>query len=193
MKKLIPSALAVALIAAVAFLVVYRNNSEEVRESHNANPQSEVSPVASLWIRHTAKSYVFNEILLRNDENEIVKNVKEYSDEINESLGRDSEHAIDVYQVLLESGAVIDSGGEMRAQTDVSKWETGGANPAQSEVSESMSIALEANVVDWCGEPVNGDFFANDYYYLDDGHFETRKEAVADIERHVQCGSGGSS
>lgn len=61
------------------------------------------------------------------------------------------------------------------------------------EVSEALSIALEVNVVDWCGEPVNGDSFARKYYFLENDHFETREEAKADIERHVQCGSGDPS
>lgn len=193
MKKFIPVGAVLVFLLLVGLGAFLWRGQEGGASSHTSESQSEGASVNSIWVSHTAKASVLDEIFQRHDEDEVVEIIKEYSDEIIESLGRDHSHAIDAHQVLLDSGAVFESGGEIRAQTDVGEWETGGSGPSEMEVSEALSIALEVNVVDWCGERVNGDSFAREYYFLENDHFETREEAKADIERHVQCGSEGSS
>ena len=191
MKRFIPVGVAVIVVLALGVVAVYWRQHESASVEDSPKPQDEVELATTLWVRYTAKSYVLAELIARDGgDGEVIQNIREYSDELNDSLEGETGNSIDAYQVLIDSEVIVESDGEFLVQTDVDKWERGSSGTYPTEVSTAMSIALEANEVDWCGEPVNGDSFAYDYYSLEDGHFESREAAIEEIQEFVECGGG---
>lgn len=193
MKRFLSSLAVVMTMIGVIAAAAYWRQQALYSEADRVHPSAEEpKPVTGVWVGLTTKAYVLDEILMRDEQGDAIRNIREYSDELTEVLERRPGVPFDAYQILLDSGALFESDHGFRAQTNVELWNTGGQLPQESTVSEALNIALEANEVGWCGEAARGDVFVREYQHTED-HLDSREKAEGRIQEYVECGSSASA
>ncbi|WP_159942088.1 MULTISPECIES: hypothetical protein [unclassified Nocardiopsis] len=137
-------------------------------------------------------AHVIREMFARGEDGSVMENTEDYYEERREVEETRGLASFDGVAVLLESGVLVQAGEGYRVVADQDEWSAGGGSgPGESEIRQAMLHVLEANSVDWCGEPMKGYEFSD--LYLDScwGAFDTREEYLASIEGYVSCGSEG--
>ena len=142
--------------------------------------------VAKTWIRATVEAYVLQEMIERDQNGAVVENIRNFYDGYDDPIGG----PFDAYQILLDSGVLIETNSNHEVETDSDKWiRDGGDGVGSGEVRQALSDAITANQVDWCGGSVSGNAFADDYVDANEDLYDTTEEYEASMEDFVNCGS----
>ncbi|MFD3684316.1 hypothetical protein ACFWTE_05800 [Nocardiopsis sp. NPDC058631] len=147
--------------------------------------------MTEIWVNITIDAHVIQEMFARDEDGSVMENIRDYYEERREVEEARGLEPFDGMEVLLDSGVLVETDEDYHVVVDQGEWNTGGGSgPGESEVLQAMRHVLEANQVDWCGEPVKGYEFSD--LYLDSywGAFDTREEYVASIADYVGCGTG---
>ncbi|MGW5875041.1 hypothetical protein ACWFMI_00610 [Nocardiopsis terrae] len=96
-------------------------------------------------------------------------------------------------KILLEVNVVLVDGGSYSVETTRTEWDIT-ADLSQkksiSAVDSALDFAMKGNDVNWCGEPVSGHKFVQNYVDLHEGSFEANEQYEESISDYVDCGSG---
>jgi hypothetical protein len=161
--------------------------------SENESPRAEASyePVRRIWVKITIDSHVLQEMFARDEDGTVMQNFTDYYEENEESEGAVGFDSFNGVEVLLASDVIVEDDGGYRVEVDPDEWNIGqGEEFGETEVVQAMRHALEANDVDWCGEPMKGYEFADAYVDSYWGSFDTQEQYLASIGDYVDCGSG---
>lgn len=162
------------------------------QEEETINEEDEGSPSAPLtWVTNTTMQKTI--LRMVEEENGVLQatGTKEepYLD------NQPSEYYETNFDVLIESGmlAETDNGYTIASEAEL------GQLPGEPEVRSSllasaMGSILRGNEVRWCGDPVRGMDFTDEYLdthsNLDHRTYETQDEYLESIEDYVDCGTG---
>lgn len=146
--------------------------------------------VPRTWVRKTAEIYVLGEMVERNWEGVAVLGSEEYP--YREGAG--GSFWVTNIDYFLESGLFSESGDGYVVNTDMSTTEAGrdmygGAAMVGQVISDTL---WSSDDVDWCGDPISGQNFADEYFDEFYGDFSSEEEYIASIADYVDCGSGNA-
>ncbi|MFE1101222.1 hypothetical protein ACFW4K_11925 [Nocardiopsis alba] len=190
-KVFILTALAItALLATFYMREVIQNKSATEHSQEQEHPQE--TPATGLWVSNTLSAHILGEILERDEDESSIQAIIEYSENVKEEgIDRGLQEPFDVMEVLLESGAIIESEGNYQAQIDIEEWNTDPKEGHEgSTIRQAMAAALDVTEVDWCANTIPADKFADFYLERHRDTSATKSEHLASIQEYVKCESG---